>query len=62
MTARSSLSVVILVVLVTTSLQAGVVPGRWEKLDAQPVGTSIIVTLEGGDHMECDLKGSGRGR
>ena len=59
MKTRGLISVLSLLLLVTTSLQAGVVPGRWEKLDAQPVGTRILVTLDGGDRLECDFKGSG---
>ena len=59
MKTQSFTGVITLLLLVTTSLQAGVIPGRWEKLDAQPVGTPIIVTLEGGDRMKCDFKSSG---
>ncbi len=53
------ISVMAVVVLVTTSLHAGVIPGRWEKLDNQPPGKQIIVTLESGDRMECGLRSSG---
>ena len=45
--------------VLTTSLQAQVIPGRWEKLDSQPVGKQIIVTLKAGDRMECAFKESG---
>ncbi len=31
------------------ALDAGVVPGRWEKLEAQPPGTAIRLTLRSGD-------------
>ena len=35
------------------------IPGRWEKLDSQPPGKQIIVTLKIGDRLECDFQGSG---
>ena len=59
MKTQSFISVITLVVLLITSLQAGVVPGRWEKLDSQPPGKQIIVTLKIGDRMECTFKSSG---
>ncbi len=45
--------------VLTTSLQAQVIPGRWEKLDSQPAGKEIIVILKTGDRLECALKESG---
>ena len=59
MKTRSFVSVITLLLLLTTFLQAGVIPGRWEKLDSQPPGKEIIVTLKIGDRMECDFKSSG---
>ena len=59
MKSRSFISVITLLLLGTASLQAGVVPGRWEKLDSQPPGKEIIVTLKTGDRMECTFKSSG---
>ncbi len=59
MKTQSFISVVALVVFLTTSLQAGVIPGRWEKLDSQPPGKQIIVTLKIGDRLECDFQSSG---
>ena len=59
MKTQSFISVITLLLLVTTSLQAGVIPGRWEKLDSQPPGKQIIVTLKTGDRMEWDFKSSG---
>ena len=49
-------SVVITLLVLTTSLQAQVIPGRWEKLDRQPTGKQIIVTLKAGGRVECVLK------
>ena len=54
-----TLSLTTLVVLLTTSLDAGVIPGRWEKLDSQPKATQIIVALKSGDRMECGFRSSG---
>ena len=59
MKTQSFISVITLVVLLTTSLQAGVIPGRWEKLDSQPPGKQMIVTLNSGDRMEYSFKSSG---
>ncbi len=50
--------VVVILLVLTTSLQAQVIPGRWEKLDSQPAGKQIIVTLKAGDRLECALKES----
>jgi len=41
------------VLIVSTSLQAMVVPGRWEKVAAEKPGSNIILTLKTGDHLEC---------
>ncbi len=46
-------------VLSILSLHAGVIPGRWEKLDGQPSGTRMLVTLKSGERMDCALKSSG---
>ena len=51
--------VVLILFVLTSSLQAQVIPGRWEKLDSQPVGKQIIVTLKAGDRLECAFKESG---
>ena len=40
-------------------LNAQVIPGRWEKVDALPQGKEIIVTLKAGDRIEYALKESG---
>ena len=59
MKTQSFVSVITLLLVLTTSLQAGVIPGRWEKLDSQPPGKEIIVTLNSGDRMEYTFKSSG---
>ena len=59
MKTQSFVSVITLLLLLTTFLQAGVIPGRWEKLDSQPPGKEIIVTLNSGDRMEYTFKSSG---
>jgi len=49
-----------LFVLISSGLlNAQVIPGRWEKLDRQPTGKQMIVTLKAGDRLECALKESG---
>lgn len=42
-----------LAVLSVHSLFAGVVPGRWEKMEALKSGATIIVFLQGGERLEC---------
>ncbi len=58
MKGRTLISLVSLVVVSTASLQAGVVPGRWKKVDGLQVGTRIVVTLKAGDRMECTFNSS----
>ena len=58
MKARNLLSVTTSLLLSISLLQAGVVPGRWEKLDSQASGTQLIITLNSGDRIGCDFKSS----
>ncbi len=51
--------VIVFVFVSVFSLEAGVIPGRWEKLDSQPSGTPILVTLRSGERMNGALKSSG---
>ena len=44
--------IIALVVLVTTSLHAGVIPGRWEKVDALQPRSQIVLSLKTGEHIE----------
>ncbi len=52
-------SLLIIVFFSSGLLNAQVIPGRWEKVDALPQGEEIIVTLKAGDRLECALKESG---
>ena len=38
-------------ILGSLSVQAGVVPGRWDKVEAQPVGTVMNVELNSGERL-----------
>ena len=40
----------------STLLQAGVIPGRWEKVDAQAPGTGLTVIMKSGDRFDCAFK------
>ena len=40
----------------STLLQAGVIPGRWEKVDAQTPGTGLTVIMKSGDRFDCAFK------
>ena len=48
-----------LAVLITSCVQAKVIPGRWEKVDALQPGKQIIVTLKAGDRIEGSFRSSG---
>lgn len=43
------------VLLTSPSLSADVVPGRWDKVEELEVGSQIIVFLQQGDRLECEL-------
>ena len=47
--------VLAIVLMVTTSVQAMVVPGRWEKVAAEKPGSNIIVSMVYGDVMHCSF-------
>ena len=44
--------------LLTTAVQAEVIPGRWEMVDSLEPGTPIVIKLKTGDRMECSFKES----
>jgi len=51
------LAIFVLVVATASSLSAGIVPGRWEKVEALSLGDPIIVILKTGDHIESTFVG-----
>ena len=55
MSPKNVITVFVVVLITTTSLQAMVIPGRWEKVAAEKTGSKIIVTLKTGDLMECNF-------
>jgi len=48
---RKALALVLNGLLVLVVVQAGVVPGRWDKLLAESPGTEVIITLTVGDEI-----------
>lgn len=38
-------------------LNAGVVPGRWEKVEALKVGSPVVVTMKSGTRLEAKFRG-----
>jgi hypothetical protein len=52
------LTMCFLTATIVTLLSAGVVPGRWEKLDRLEQGSKIILTSKAGDRMRYTFKGS----
>ncbi len=49
---RSLAGLITSLALLTTSAQAGAIPGRWEKVGMLPPGSEIIITLKGGERVE----------
>jgi hypothetical protein len=41
----------------STTLSAGVVPGRWEKVAAENLGSSFIITMQSGERIDGYFKG-----
>jgi len=52
------LTIFVLTAITATSLSAGVVPGRWEKLDGLDPGSKIVLTSKAGDSMRYTFKSS----
>jgi len=48
---RKTFALVFLLAVSVTAVQAGVVPGRWEKVLAEKQGTEMIITLASGDQI-----------
>ena len=46
-------SIAITILLMTALAEAGVIPGRWEKVEALASGTQIILKLRGGERLEA---------
>ena len=42
-----------LFIMATATLQAAVIPGRWEKMEALDTGIRIVLSLKSGDRIEC---------
>jgi hypothetical protein len=47
------ISTALTILLTVATVQAEVVAGRWEKVQALPPGSAIIVSLVGGERFEC---------
>jgi len=56
---RSRTLIILMALLVCTSstLRAGVVPGRWEKVAAENLGAKFIVTLLSGERIDGYFRG-----
>jgi hypothetical protein len=55
MSQKTGISFVAVFLMLTASVQAMVIPGRWEKVAAEKPGSKIIVTLMTGDILECSF-------
>ena len=56
MRAKNCIMAFALFMLASSTLQAEVIPGRWEIVDSLESGTPITVRLKEGDRIECSLK------
>jgi len=56
MKAKYFTAVLVPLAILSATLQADTIPGRWELVDALKPGTPIIVHLKTGTRMECSLK------
>ena len=56
MKARTFIMALAIFALASNTLQADVIPGRWEIVDSLESGTPITVRLKEGDRIECSLK------
>ena len=56
MKARTFIMAFAIFALASNTLQADVIPGRWEIVDSLEPGTPITVRLKEGDRIECSLK------
>ena len=54
-TARS-IGVCLLLLFHSVLLHAEVIPGRWEKVEAQAPGTGLTVLMKSGDRFDCAFK------
>jgi len=48
---RKGIALVLLLVMSASAVQAGVVPGRWDKVIAEKPGTEMIITLLSGEEI-----------
>jgi hypothetical protein len=56
MKVKGFVTIVTLIILSLVSLNAAVVPGRWEKLETQAPNTVLIVVLQSGERITCFFK------
>jgi hypothetical protein len=59
MSGKNLIGVIAALTLITSTMWAGVIPGRWEKVDGLTSGTEITVKLQAGDRIDCAFKSSG---
>ena len=57
MNTRTASGILILVTMAASSLQAAVIPGRWEKVQALEEGYAIKVKLESGEGIKASYSG-----
>ncbi len=54
---KNSIAALAVIVLSGSFLSAGVIPGRWDKVQTLNPGTPIEVRLQSGDRMACIFEG-----
>lgn len=50
---RTISSLAALIIMVTATLQAAVIPGRWEKVETLDKGFQIVLLLKSGERIDC---------
>lgn len=58
MSAKKLITIIATLLLTTATVQAEVIPGRWELVDCLGPETPIIIKLKAGERMECRFRGS----
>ena len=52
---KKIISIALMILATDAATHAEVVAGRWEKVEALAPGTAVIVSLQGGERLECTI-------
>ena len=57
MQSTRAILITVVAIFAVSTLGAGVVPGRWEKVAAEKLGSSLIATMKSGERIDGFFKG-----